>query len=154
MRACTAWSGPSDVRAIDAARDSVALSGHDEDDADGDHVGDVCDPHPGLGVDRIAYFDPLLTFAQWEAINGTWTATGTTTGEIQEAPAGIPRSRSTLRPAQTLGGPPTCIGVNDLNSSANVMDIVYPAPITSARVGMYAYAGSATFTSVTVFDTR
>ena len=89
--------------ATDARRVDAMLANHDEDgdgiddaidncpadpnpmqeDEDGDHVGDACDPHLGLAVDRIAYFDPLVTLDAWSAINGTWTATGTTSGEIQ-----------------------------------------------------------------------
>jgi len=87
---------PIDVRALDALPDGLVLSGHDEDndgiddtidlcpsdfdqtmpqpDADGDGVGDACDPHPDLPIDYIAYFDPLISFGPWHQLAGTWTS--------------------------------------------------------------------------------
>jgi hypothetical protein len=77
------------------AVDAVVATGHDEDgdgiddafdncpadsnpgqeDADGDQVGDLCDPHPGLAIDRIRYFASLDTFDSppWDLINGGWS---------------------------------------------------------------------------------
>lgn len=88
--------GPIDstmiVRDVFRPSDSVVMPTHDEDgdgradvadncpaipnaaqeDADGDEVGDVCDPHPATALDRIYYFDPLLNFDVWSVFSGTW----------------------------------------------------------------------------------
>ncbi|MBS1123729.1 MAG: hypothetical protein H6Q90_5957 [Deltaproteobacteria bacterium] len=71
--------------------DAVALADHDEDsdgtddaidvcpgmfddqaDRDGDDVGDACDPHPALAIDRRAYFSSLRDFDDWSVRTGSW----------------------------------------------------------------------------------
>jgi len=48
-----------------------------QEDEDGDHVGDLCDPHLGLPIDRIRYFASFDTFAMppW-VVTCTWTQSG------------------------------------------------------------------------------
>ncbi len=72
-------------------RDAVPLADHDEDidgiddaidvcpgvfddqaDGDEDEVGDACDPHPELAVDRRAYFSSLRNFNDWSVRTGSW----------------------------------------------------------------------------------
>ena len=70
-----------DGSTVDSGGTFACISGHDEDgdgiddcvdvcphiadpgqaDADGDHVGDACDPHPSLPIDHIAFFDPFVS---------------------------------------------------------------------------------------------
>lgn len=71
--------------------DAVALADHDEDfdgtddaidvcpgvfddqaDRDDDDVGDACDPHPALAIDRRAYFSSLRDFNDWSVRTGSW----------------------------------------------------------------------------------
>jgi hypothetical protein len=69
------------VPGSDAGASFACTAGHDEDgdgvddcvdvcphiadpgqaDSDGDHVGDACDPHPSLPIDRIVFFDPFVS---------------------------------------------------------------------------------------------
>jgi len=66
-----------DADTIDDALDNCpAVNNVTQDDGDGDQVGNACDPHPTLPIDRIRYFDPLTTFSAWSVVAGAWAPTG------------------------------------------------------------------------------
>jgi hypothetical protein len=93
------------------AVDAVVATGHDEDsdgiddafdncpadynpgqeDEDCDHVGDLCDPHLGLAIDRIRYFASLDTFASppWNLIGGGWTQANSSVTEAMLPGGGL-----------------------------------------------------------------
>ena len=100
LAGCDRFLQLSTVHAFDAAEVDatvdVAPANHDEDgdgiddnfdncpadananqaDLDGDRVGDVCDPHPTLPIDRIRYFDSFRTLdtSKWLIGGGDWVA--------------------------------------------------------------------------------
>lgn len=66
-----------DADSLDDALDNCpAVENLDQADGDADGVGNVCDPHPTLPIDRIRYFDPLVHFGAWTVTAGTWITDG------------------------------------------------------------------------------
>jgi hypothetical protein len=57
----------------DAMDNCPNIDNADQLDRDHDDVGDVCDPHPTLAIDRRTYFSSLRDFADWTVITGVWT---------------------------------------------------------------------------------
>ncbi|MBK9036367.1 MAG: hypothetical protein IPL61_34820 [Myxococcales bacterium] len=61
-----------DLDTIDDAFDVCPNVADDQLDADGDGVGDACDPNPKVPIDRLRAFFDLRDFAGWTPVTGTW----------------------------------------------------------------------------------
>lgn len=99
--ACLEVGHDEDLDGVDDACDLCPQLAGNQDDRDGDRVGDGCDPHPDDPIDKIAFFDPFTSQRpEWEFSNvaSQPTFTGDSfTGD----------GRTTQFRADLLGTPPT-----------------------------------------------
>jgi hypothetical protein len=124
--------------AIDAPTDmpvDVVLANHDEDsdgfddaldvcpavpdplqlDGDGDQVGDACDPHPTLSIDRLYLFDSFQTLSpRWTNEGGVWVATGA--DSIQQQATGIANNLLLLDAGMLLEDPTIDVAIADIGA--------------------------------------